>query len=638
MIESDVFSDGDSECKDFTEEELKMINSYTYDDYQDFSDVKLFDMQNGDRFYKIWDKFGIHPYPGSFCTDFNTNTDRNRLIQRHLCNNNCFWNPRQCFLPSSHSGNLADLMHKDFHDNFNPDFEDQFKRNFSEKIDWGPTGGLGHYPSIGLKKLLDELGITSKLIYDSKKYAINFDNLCRNFKDSMPVRPLFIMEEKKCHDIIEALMNSHHKQIAANRKEMNQQFEESYKGNGPLREPILSLMMWGPQTDYAVKKSDEECKFDTFRSGPHFCTNFSEKHFWMYTHSSSTLCEKGPIDALEGPVMTHEQKVVYPCNRAGCNHACLCYLCTNSKDCPENVHIQHTQDFSSKCPVNGNFYCQEHKIKHPKSFNQDEDISVEKHLFYHNLSLQKNPRKYSTGNIIFAGIKKSCEVCQLNINDHFKYHKIVHLHCAFCVYKMKTADDPKFWDKVCEVCGKILTSIKSLKYWHRRIHDYDWRCEECDILFNRKWNLKRHLIETHGMEFDRSDHDDLDPSDTESKSEEDIDNESSKEEEMESSEENESDFGEIMLNCAKCGTRFTRLENLTRHEETMHGDNKTATKCTICGTNFTRIDNLKEHIKRAHMKEVVKFSCRYCERKFDRKFNQTRHEKKCHLKMELPNK
>ena len=49
MADSDFYSDGDSEYKDFTEEEINMINSYNYDDYQGFSDVKLFDMQNDDR-------------------------------------------------------------------------------------------------------------------------------------------------------------------------------------------------------------------------------------------------------------------------------------------------------------------------------------------------------------------------------------------------------------------------------------------------------------------------------------------------------------------------------------------------------------------------------------------------------------
>ena len=638
MAESDFYSDSDSEYMDFTEEEMTMIRSYNYDDYKAFSDVKLFDMQNSERLENIWEKYDIHPCPGSFCTIFNVNSDRNKLIQRHLCDNNCFWNPRQCFLSDSHSGNLADLMHKNFHDKFNPDFEEHFKRNFSGKIDWAPTGGLGNNPSVGLKNFIKDLGITTKLVYDNENYAINFDNLCRKFRDSIPVRPLFIMEEKKCHDIIEALLNTRYERIENNWKEMTQQYGESYKGNGTLREPILSLMMWGPQIDYNLKKTDEECKYDTFNTGPHVCTNFSEKHFWMYTHSTHILCKKGAINVLEGPVMTREKKIVYPCNRSGCNHDCLCFLCT-SKECSGNEHMKLTEDFGFKCSVNKNFYCKEHEIKHPKSFDTETDISVEKYLYYHNLNLQKNPRKHSTGNLVFAGIKRNCEVCRSSIHDHFKHHKILHLHCPFCVYTIKTADDPRFWDKVCDVCGKIFENIKSLQYWHRRLHYDDWSCEECDIHFNRKWNLKRHLLETHGMECEGSNHGDEEGlSDstsigTGSESEKDTDIEISDEHEMEPSEEDECEDKQNILNCKRCGKTFTRIESLKRHEEVIHNDKVKAIKCDVCGASFTRSDNLQEHKKRAHLKETENFTCKYCERKFDRKFNQVRHEERCKLKI-----
>ena len=105
------------------------------------------------------------------------NSQRNRLIQRHLCHNQCFWGPQQCFLEESHSGNLADLKSKEYHDIFGKSFVEQFDRDFSAKIDWSTTGGLGHYPSIGLNKLIEDLGITTKLTYDGDKFAINFDNL-----------------------------------------------------------------------------------------------------------------------------------------------------------------------------------------------------------------------------------------------------------------------------------------------------------------------------------------------------------------------------------------------------------------------------------------------------------------------------
>ena len=41
MADSEFYSDPNLEYKDFTEEEINMINSYTYDDYHGFSDIEL---------------------------------------------------------------------------------------------------------------------------------------------------------------------------------------------------------------------------------------------------------------------------------------------------------------------------------------------------------------------------------------------------------------------------------------------------------------------------------------------------------------------------------------------------------------------------------------------------------------------
>ena len=169
------------------------------------------------------------------------------LYQRNLCQKLCFWDPKQCFLDDSHSGNLADLMHKDVHDIFSSSFTEQFGRNYSSKIDWSPTGGpCLKYPTIGRNKLIEEFGITSKLTYDGDNYAFKFENLKREFEDSIPVRPLYLMEEKKCQDVIEALINLNREKIDKGRIEMQKLFDESYRGNGEINKPILSIMMWGP--------------------------------------------------------------------------------------------------------------------------------------------------------------------------------------------------------------------------------------------------------------------------------------------------------------------------------------------------------------------------------------------------------
>jgi hypothetical protein len=106
--------------------------------------------------------FGL-PVNFGFSRDLCVNKKRNRLLQRHLCQDNCFWNPQICFLEQEHSGNLVDLMNKSFHDTFNPAFASQFNRVYAGKIDWSLNGGVGNFPSFGLKKLIEDLGITSKI-------------------------------------------------------------------------------------------------------------------------------------------------------------------------------------------------------------------------------------------------------------------------------------------------------------------------------------------------------------------------------------------------------------------------------------------------------------------------------------------
>ena len=314
---------------------------------------------------------------------------------------------------------------------------------------------------------------------------------------------------------------------------------------------------------------------------------------------------------------------------------------------------------------------------------------MEKHLFYHNLKLEKEPWKFSTGSIKFAGIKKMCNLCRANIHNHFKHHKVPHLNCKLCVYQMKTMTDKTFWDKVCNLCGKICSSEKSLKYWHKRTHSSDWMCQDCDMDFTRKWTLKRHLIEIHGMEpedFDFQSHDENDASDFES---DDINDDSDSSDIVSESESDENsltsdvvsdgdrDEGDVKIkcnyceklfsvqryldvhiknkhsarkafNCDECNHSFTLKNNLKRHEEMEHGKKRSdflepnvvlkTNTCDFCGMNFSRMDNLNEHIKRAHLNENDKFTCKYCGRNFDRKFSMNRHEKTCKSNNDLFNK
>ena len=49
-------------------------------------------------------------------------------------------------------------------------------------------------------------------------------------------------------------------------------------------------------------------------------------HYWIHTHSERIDCKNELFSDLEGPIITIDLKVLYPCNRSGCNENCLCDL------------------------------------------------------------------------------------------------------------------------------------------------------------------------------------------------------------------------------------------------------------------------------------------------------------------------
>ena len=660
MSEELFYSETNPEYKQLTGLEWYSLNSYNYDSYRDFSDFKIIDMQNNYRASSLWKKFSL-PMLESFCSGFNENNDRNRLLQRYFCEYSCFWDPQICFLEDCHSGNLRDIMRRDFHKQFSPMFEAQFNRKFKEKIDWTLTGGPPSYPIIGLNNLIENLGITSKLEYNTNNLAVNFEHLKREYRDSDRPRPLYVLEKKKCNDIIEALINVNDEKIKKDRIEMQKMFSESYKGIGQVRKPILSLMMWGPYVDFSLKKSDVECniKETSSEKGVHVCTNFESKHYWMYTHSTRISCTPGPVDVLEGPVMTSDHRVLYPCNRGGCNYDCSCELCINIDMCTTIAHKEHLKEPSLECPVLLKSDCQDHKIDHPKNFKKQEDVVINKNIFYHNLELTDQPRKHTTDKLVFAGIKKNCDVCRKNVQNHFKHHMVNHTQCRFCIYQMKTAVDTSYWEKVCNICGKFFDDEKKLRYWHRQIHTSSWKCELCESAFSRKWVLRRHLIEIHQLSITQTD------CDSDSESEEDsnenvfelgdrsdytIEDNSEDDDIEDPPQQHKCQFcdkkftvqryldthiarnhGDIQLHkCTVCEKVFNLKQHLKRHIEVTHMEHE-SNICDFCGKNFSRVDKLKEHIKVIHLKESKKFVCSVCDKSFDRNWNFKRHEEKCRL-------
>ena len=90
----------------------------------------------------------------------------------------------------------------------------------------------------------------------------------------------------------------------------------------------------------------------------------------MYRHNGNVPCNKGLIENLEGPAMTSDLKIIYPCNRAGCNQDCLCDLCIKRLKCPRMEHKEHLKESNSECSAIKESQCQEHNIDHPENFNK----------------------------------------------------------------------------------------------------------------------------------------------------------------------------------------------------------------------------------------------------------------------------
>ena len=108
MMTSVPYRERSSKYKTFSEREWNLKNTFTYDDYKGFSDLKILKIQNVDRFYGLQEQYGL-PADGirGFCKDFCFDNKRIRLIQRHLCAMKCFWNPQHCFWDKCHSDNCS---------------------------------------------------------------------------------------------------------------------------------------------------------------------------------------------------------------------------------------------------------------------------------------------------------------------------------------------------------------------------------------------------------------------------------------------------------------------------------------------------------------------------------------------------
>ena len=115
-------------------------------------------------------------------------------------------------------------------------------------------------------------------------------------------------------------------------------------------------------------------------------------------------------------------------------------------------------------------------------------------------------------------------------------------------------------------------------YFHKKTHTSDWACDDCEIKFSRKWTLRRHLVEIHGLH----------------PHELDVEDET---EDQDESSEIDSDTSEdeikVNLNCTFCGKEFKLQRYLDNHIKDNHQSQSFT--CSVCPSKFNQKKNLKRH-------------------------------------------
>ena len=70
---------------------------------------------------------------------------------------------------------------------------------------------------------------------------------------------------------------------------------------------------------------------------------------------------------------------------------------------------------------------------------------------------------------------------------------------------MRTMEDLSFWDRVCEICGKIYEDEVSKMQHKKRHYIIVPMCELCGGNFSTNFTLHRHMVEQHNSFQNRDD-------------------------------------------------------------------------------------------------------------------------------------
>jgi hypothetical protein len=123
-------------------------------------------------------------------------------------------------------------MSKDLLDQYNPEFSSRFDKDKNHlRLKLNETGHPKIFESI------EQLGISSKLVYNTEGSAVNHEYITDQFRNEN--RPLYILEEKKVNDIIVALLEASDKDIESQKSKIAKAYKESYEQHAMEPRPIL---------------------------------------------------------------------------------------------------------------------------------------------------------------------------------------------------------------------------------------------------------------------------------------------------------------------------------------------------------------------------------------------------------------
>ena len=187
------------------------------------------------------------------------------------------------------------------------------------------------------------------------------------------------------------------------------------------------------------------------------CSSFKREDPWKFVHNETghdfSNCDHNDGMLLEGPVSEKRSLVIsYPCDLKHCWKCCDCKFCILVQILKCENHTEHMTYNLKECFVQQSAQCQEHWIDHPYSFKHEEDIQVYKKVLFHNNRLIHEGKNYHHKSVKYDGLKKSCNKCIKNTEEHLNKHLAPHTQCKHCQFEMKTMQDKSYWSKVCTIC------------------------------------------------------------------------------------------------------------------------------------------------------------------------------------------